>query len=273
MTVAWAMRRTLPQPIICLITDRTLASGRPLEEVVAAAVEGGVTMVQLREKDLPAPALLDLAVRLRGAIGRDALLLINGSLQVALDAGADGVHLPADAALPLTRLRGAARRSGGPGATAALQAPDEPPVHQAVGRESRVAVAPPAGGYDGLLVGRSVHSLAEIATAASAGADYVELGTIFPSRSHPGGTVQGTGIITQAARSGVPVLAVGGITGANAADVIAAGASGVAVISAILADRDPRGAARRLADAVREAWARVHGMDADGRARAPRPEP
>jgi thiamine-phosphate pyrophosphorylase len=214
--------------MICLITDRTLATDRPLEAVVAAAVEGGVTMVQLREKDLPPPELLDLALRLRGAIGNDALLLVNGPLAVAVDAAADGIHLPSDG------------------------------IATHIARQT-------CGGT--MLVGRSVHRTAEVAAAAAEGVDYVELGTIFPSRSHPGGRVQGLGPITEAARSGVPLLAVGGITDTNAADVIAAGASGVAVISAILADRDPCAAARRLADTVHEAWRQAHPRETAGAAR------
>jgi thiamine-phosphate pyrophosphorylase len=228
LTPPRATRPTLRLPLVCLITDRSLATNRPLEVMVAAAVEGGVNMVQLREKDLPQLELLDLALRIRGAIGNDAHLVVNGPIAVAVDASADGVHLPSDG------------------------------LATHVARQS-------CGGT--MLLGRSVHCIAEVAAAVAEGVDYVELGTIYPSRSHPGGPAQGLGSIAAAARSGVPVLAVGGITAANAPDVIAAGASGVAVISAILADRDPRAAARRLADAVHEAWRRTHPAEAAGAAR------
>ncbi len=217
MTPPRATRPQLRQPIVCLITDRTLARTRPLEELVAEAVAGGVTMVQLREKDLPTAELLELALRIRGAIGRDASLIVNERIAVATEVGAEGVHLP----------------SNGLATHLARQV---------------------AGGT--MLVGRSVHNLPEVARAVGEGVDYVELGTIFPSRSHPGGAIQGLEPIRAAARAGVPVIAVGGITQANAADVIAAGAAGIAVISAILADPDPRSAARRLVDAVQEAWRR-----------------
>jgi thiamine-phosphate pyrophosphorylase len=215
LTLPRAGRPPLPRPIICLITDRTLVTDCPLEELVAAAVAGGVNMVQLREKDLPPDELLDLTLRIRDVIGSDARLLVNGSLDVAIDAVADGVHLPSD------------------GIATAM---------------ARMA----CGGR--LLVGRSAHNVAEVTAAASTGADYVELGTIFPSRSHPDGEVQGLAPLAIAACFGVPILAVGGIDAVNAEAVMAAGASGVAVISAILADPDPQDAARRLADVVRRAW-------------------
>jgi thiamine-phosphate pyrophosphorylase len=233
LTPPRAARPPLHLPIVCLITDRTLATDRPLEAAIAEAVAGGVNMVQLREKDLPQRELLDLARRIRGAIGHDAALLVNGPLAVAVDAGADGVHLPSDGL----------------------------PIH--VARQA-------CGGT--MLVGRSAHRIAEAAAAAAEGADYVELGTIYPSRSHPGGPAQGLEPVAAAARSGVPVLAVGGITATNTAEIIAAGASGVAVISAILADRDPRAAASRLAAAVHEAWHRAHPPEAVSAARPARGE-
>jgi thiamine-phosphate pyrophosphorylase len=240
--------------MVCLITDRTLSPDRSLEAVVAAAVEGGVNMVQLREKDLPPDELYSLAHRIRGAIGHDALLIINGSLKVAIEIDADGVHLPSDAGLsdpdPFPPpLRGGIREGG---------STPNPSLTLEIARRGAGAT---------LLVGRSVHSLPEVARAAADGADYVELGTIYPSRSHPGGAAQGVQAITQAARSGLPVLAVGGITPANAPDVIAGGASGVAVISSILADSDPRAAARRLVHAVQAAWERAESSPAASAAR------
>ncbi len=215
MTLPRATRPPLAQPTVCLITDRTLAGDRPLEELVAEAVAGGVTMVQLREKDLSGDELLDLAQRIREAIGGDASLVINARVEVAVEVAAAGVHLPSD-----------------------WLATDF----------ARWAVGPT------MLIGRSVHSVAEATRAANEGMDYVEFGTIFPSRSHPGGASQGLEPIRAAAAVGVPVIVVGGITAENAADVIAAGASGIAVISAILADPNPRLAARQLADVVIEAW-------------------
>ncbi len=96
---------SLPRPCLMLVTDRSLCAGADgLVAAVAAAVEGGVDAVQLREKDLPPEDLLPLAQRLREATLGRALLLVNGPLDVALAAGADGVHLP-EAATPVSRPR------------------------------------------------------------------------------------------------------------------------------------------------------------------------
>ncbi len=195
-----------------LVTDRK-RSRLPLAEAVARAVAGGVDLVQVREKDLPAAELFELVVSIRRVAGR-AVLLVNDRVDIALAAGADGVHLPENGLPP-----GVARRLLGP----------EP------------------------VLGRSAHDLAILETGElEAGRlDYLLVGTVFPSPSHPGLPAAGTGIIADfAARSPVPVLGIGGITAANCGDVIAAGAAGVAVISAILDSEDPEGAARGLKAAM-----------------------
>jgi thiamine-phosphate pyrophosphorylase len=214
--VSSGARARSPGPIVCLITDRQLVGDGSLPQVVAEAVDGGVTMVQLREKDLPTRDLLELASRLREVVRPPALLLVNGRADVAFTVQADGVHLPSDG-LPIAGAR---------------------------------AVLP-----EGSLIGRSAHRIHEVEQARADGADYVELGTVFASWSHPGGATIGVQGIQAAARIGIPLLAVGGITPENAADVIRAGANGVAVISTVLAAPDPGRAAERLAQAVREAWA------------------
>jgi thiamine-phosphate pyrophosphorylase len=198
-----------------LVTDRRACDGRPLEQVVEAAVEGGVNMVQLREKDLPARELYDLAQRLRQIVGTQALLLVNDRVDVALAAGAHGVEL-GGTALPCDVARSLA--------------PD-------------------------LLIGRSVHDVANAATAVSSSADLLVVGTMFASRSHPGLTPAGPSLVRKVgAVTGVPLVGIGGITAANATQVIAAGASGVAAITSITMASDPRDAAARLARAVNEAW-------------------
>ncbi len=88
----------LPGPCLMLVTDRALTGGGDrLVEAVAAAVDGGVNTVQLREKDLAPPDLAHLAGRLRAAIDGRALLIVNGNADVASEIAADGLHLPADA--------------------------------------------------------------------------------------------------------------------------------------------------------------------------------
>ena len=206
----------LPIPCLTLITDRRLCQRLSLEEAVARAVGGGINAVQLREKDLAAAELVPLADHLR-AITRDkALLIVNSRLDVALLCGADGVHLP----------------ERGPSVAATRRL---------------------AG--DGLIIGRSVHSAEEAVKAEEEGADYVQVGAIFPTRSHPGPPA-GPGLVESvAARVTIPIVAVGGITARNVGEVMQAGARGAAVISAILGSPSPGAAARRLAEAMVEAAA------------------
>ena len=206
--------RSARRPVLALVTDRTLTPGG-LETAVAEALEGGVDLVQLRERDLPAARLLAVAQRLREVTRGRALLFVNDRLDVALACGADGVQLPEDG-LPVAE----ARRLAGP------------------------AIA----------IGRSVHDVAGALAAAQAGADLLLVGTIYPSRSHLGGPVSGPGLISQV-RAVLPdfsglLLGIGGITSANAGEVLAAGADGVAVISSILGAADVRGATEELRAAL-----------------------
>jgi thiamine-phosphate pyrophosphorylase len=208
-------RPVLPLPIVMLVTDRIACGDRRLDEIVEAAVEGGVNVVQLREKDLPAAELYALAVRLRLTVGSQALLFVNDRIDVALAAGAHGVQLGGDA-LPIEAARSLA--------------PD-------------------------LLIGRSVHDVGAAADGIRNGADLLVVGTMFATRSHPGMTPAGPSLVRKVARSAtVPLVGIGGITPANATQVIAAGASGVAAISSLVSALDPRDAAARLTSAVDQAW-------------------
>jgi thiamine-phosphate pyrophosphorylase len=204
----------LPTPCLTLITDRRLCQGLSLEEAVARAVAGGVDVVQLREKDLTVAQLVPLADRLRAITQEKALLIVNSRLDVAQLCAADGVHLP--------------ERGASVAATRRL-----------------------AG--DGLIIGRSVHSVEEAVKAQEEGADYVQVGAIFPTQSHPGPPAGLALLESVAARVTIPVLAVGGITAENVGKVMQAGAAGAAVISAVLASPSPAAAARRLAEAMAEA--------------------
>ena len=202
---------------IYLITDRTQTNGRDLIEVVAAACRGGVRAVQLRERDLDTRSLLALARALRETTREHgALLLINDRVDVALACGADGVHLPANS------FRVADAR-------------------QLLGAER--------------LIGVSTHSVAEAARAA---ADFVVCGPVFDTPSkRPFGPPLGLDTLRRAAAAcAAPLIAVGGITAKNAAEVLAVGAAGIAVIRAVLAAPDPEGAARALCAAGRAATAR-----------------
>lgn len=203
-----------------LITDRRRLRGRALDEVVALAVEGGVNVVQLREKDFSGGELYDLAIALRSALSGRALLIVNDRLDVALAAGADGVHLP-EHSIPAAS------------------------VWELAGD---------------LLVGRSVHSVEAAVRAAAAGVDYVQVGTVYETASKPGVPLGGIALVRAVAQAvRVPVVAVGGVMAERVPELVAAGADGVAVIGAILDADDPQRAARglrRALDGAHEAAAR-----------------
>ena len=211
-------RLRLSFPSLCLVTDRRVCPTDELTHRVAAAVDGGVDIVQLRDKEMPGAALLDLADKLRETIAGRALLLINERADVALAARADGVQL-GEAALPTREVRSIMGDAG--------------------------------------TIGRSVHSVAGACEAAESGADFLLVGTMFATSSHPGEEPSGPGLLARIAAAGVtiPLLGIGGITERNAGQVISAGAHGVAVITSILGSDDPRRAAQRLKDSMVDAVA------------------
>ena len=206
---------SLPRPIVALVTDRNLAGGPDaLIDAVAQAVDNGVNLVQMREKDLPDAMQLALAQRLREVTNGKALLFINDSVSIAEASGADGVQLTENS-------RSIA--------------------------SARARMARP------LLVGRSVHGVDAAREAAAQGADLLVVGTVYDSPTHPGQPPAGVGLVGWCAQPGVPVVGIGGITAQNAGAVMQAGASGVAVISAILGSANPADAAARLAAAISDA--------------------
>jgi thiamine-phosphate pyrophosphorylase len=158
----------------------------------AALSAAGIDAVQLREKQLDDRALYDLVVQARAALPRPARLLVNGRADVALAAGADGVHLPADG-VPAGALR---TRFGG-----------------------------------SLLIGVSTHRLDEVAEARRAGADYVVFGPVYPTPAKAGtGSPVGAPGLARAAAHDIPVYALGGVTLDRFPEVAAAGAAGIAGI-------------------------------------------
>jgi thiamine-phosphate pyrophosphorylase len=180
------------------------ASWTALPALAATAARAGVDVVQVRERGLEDRALLAIAKAVRLAIaGTHARLVINERIDVALAAGADGVHLP-----------GSSVTCG----------------------QARTIVA------DGFLVGRSVHSVADaIAAEGAGGCDYLVFGTVFESESKPAGhRVAGLGALAEVcAAVRLPVLAIGGITPARVPDVVKAGASGIAAIGLFAAGGEP----------------------------------
>jgi thiamine-phosphate pyrophosphorylase len=215
------LRQSPSSPALMIVTDRRVATGRAMLDRLASmldVVTAGAAIVQIREKDLDGAALLALA-REVVAVARPhgAAVMINDRLDVALAAGADGVHLP-ESGLSIVE----ARR-----------------VAAACGRS--------------IVVGCSRHSAAGVGEAAAAGADLVVLGPIWatPSKAIFGAPL-GLEALT-AARAGVgtlAIIAIGGVdTAARAAAARQAGATGVAAIRALWGADDPAAAARALAGA------------------------
>lgn len=192
-----------------LVTDRRQTAGRPLLAVLQDALEAGVKAVQLRERDLPARELLDLARALRALTrSHGARLLINDRIDLVLAVGADGVHLRADS-LPVA----AARR---------LLGPDR-------------------------LIGQSVHRVEDVSMAEAEGADFAVLGPVYdtPSKRAYGPPI-GLRPFEETRDCRIPVLAIGGITAARVGELRRAGARGIAVISSVLAAASPHAATREL---------------------------
>ena len=198
---------------LCLVTDRR-AIERDLVLVVAECAAAGLPAVQLREKDLGAGDLLVLARQLREVMHpHGAKLVVNDRVDVALAAGADGVQRTSTS-MAIVDMRGVA-----------------------AGR---------------LHVGASVHALDEAVAADAAGADWIVFGPVYDTPSKRAyGAPQGLAklaAVTKAMRA--PVIAIGGITIDRVPEVLAAGASGVAVITAILAAPSPVDATKRFLDAL-----------------------
>jgi len=200
-----------------VITDTTIQDRFDHEELARLAIAGGADTIQLRDKLLSDEDLIAVA---RGVLAVCRLagvpLVVNDRIQVAAESGADGVHLGHDDA-PI----GAARTALGPGA----------------------------------MVGGTAATAEEVAQVAEAGADYVGFGHIYPTstKQKPGPPVGLDGLGRACAAARIPVIGIGGITAETAAEVVRAGAWGVAVIGAVCAAGDPMGAARALAVAVETA--------------------
>jgi thiamine-phosphate pyrophosphorylase len=179
------------------VTDRR-RFGLSIDALVAraaAAARAGVDVIQLRERDLPDRELAALARTIVAAVaGTPARVLVNDRADIAIAAGASGVHLRGDSA-PASRIR---------------------------------AMVP--GGF---VIGRAVHSLDDVdAAVAGGGADYLLFGTVFPSEGKPDGhPVAGLDALRQACvRSSLPVIAIGGMNDARVAAVRDAGAAGFAAV-------------------------------------------
>jgi thiamine-phosphate pyrophosphorylase len=192
-------------PSLYVVLDRSATRGRDLGDVLEAAIAGGCRMVQLREKSWPSGTLLPLAERLRARCARAAVtFIVNDRVDLAVAVGADGVHLGQD---------------------------DLPP------RAARPLLP------SSMILGLSTHSVEQARAARDAGADYIAVGSMFPTATKPDFQLVGPELLRKLrSEIRVPLIGIGGITPANVAEVIRAGADGIAVISAVCGAQDPRAA-------------------------------
>lgn len=205
-----------PGPLL-VITDRKSAGESDLEQTATAAFRGGCRWIMVREKDLDTLALIPIAARVVAAAQpTGARVLINGDVDAALAVDAHGVHLPQS----------------------------EPVNHSvAAARYKMTGIR---------MIGVSAHSPAEARAAEEAGADYITLSPIFETASKPG---YGPALGTEALRAiavavSIPVLALGGVSPANAGACMAAGAAGIAVMGSVMGAQSPEAVVRDLLAAL-----------------------
>lgn len=195
---------------VYLVTDSALCGIRGVPETARLAVAGGATVVQIRDKHASAPEFIALARATQAAIaGTGAKLIINDRLEVARAVGADGIHI-GQSDMPYLD----ARRIMGPNA----------------------------------IIGLSVETMDHVAQAEEWGVDYMGISPIFdtPTKTDTAPAWGLDGLARARSATSCPLVGIGGINPENTADVIRAGADGVAVVSAICAAKDPEAAARNL---------------------------
>lgn len=204
--------------LLHVLTDRDWSRGRDFLTVATAALDGGATIIQLRDKTASTRLLIEEGLALRTLTReRGALLIVNDRLDVALAVEADGAH---------------------------------------VGQEDMpVALARRLLGSERML-GVSAATRQEAEEAMAGGADYLGVGPIYPSQGKvDAGPATGVELLTLLSEQyTIPLVAIGGITAANAAEVMQAGASGVAVITAVVHAEDIVAATRHLRMAVETAY-------------------
>ena len=197
---------------LCLVTDRAFAKGRPLIDIAAAGVRGGVTMVQLREKSAPTRAFLEEARALKAVLAPLGIpLVVNDRVDVALAIAADGVHV-GQTDMPVGEVRN-------------LLGPHK-------------------------IIGLSITDAGQMRQADAGAADYLGIGPLYAQSTKADASVplgpEGFQRL-RLMRPDRPVMAIGGLTPANSAAVLRAGADGLAVVSALVAASDPEAVARDFA--------------------------
>lgn len=195
---------------LCLVTDRDIAGDRSLVDIVAAAVQGGVTMVQLREKTATTREFLEAARALKALLAPLGVpLVINDRVDIALAVDAEGVHV-GQTDMPVDQVRALA---------------------------------------GGRIVGLSITNAEQMSREDARKVDYLGVGPLYLQQTKAdASTPLGVeGFRRLRAMSEKPVMAIGGLKADNSAPVIAAGANGLAVVSGIIGAPDPAAAARRFA--------------------------
>jgi thiamine-phosphate pyrophosphorylase len=199
---------------VYLITDATLCGVRGVLDTVREAVAGGTTMVQLRDPHAKTRPLVDRARALVALLRPHKIpFIVNDRVDVALAADADGVHVGQSDMTPT---------------------------------DARALIGP------GKILGLSITSEADLDRSDLSGVDYLGVGPIYasPTKADAAPPMALGGLAAIAERTNLPIVAIGGLHAGNAAEVIAAGASGVSVVSAICAAPDAEAAARELAEVV-----------------------
>lgn len=197
-----------------LVTDRGLAGDRDIEEIVRRSVEGGATMVQLREKSIDTREFIELALRLKALLKPYGVpLIINDRVDVTLAADADGVHI-GQSDMPYDMAR-------------RLLGPDR-------------------------IIGLSVENFGQIAEANALDVDYIGISPVFatPTKTDTAAPFGLEGLRKAVELSVHPTVAIGGMNASTAAEVISTGTDGIAVVSAIVCADDPCTASRRLLETM-----------------------
>ncbi|MEL7464991.1 MAG: thiamine phosphate synthase [Pseudomonadota bacterium] len=200
-----------------LVTDPSLCPGPALVDTVIAAVRGGASMIQLRDKDAAPSARVEAARALKAALaGAGVPLVVNDDVEAAIAADADGVHIGQDDGDPA-----AARHRLGPGK----------------------------------IIGLSCNTPEHVAAADPRLVDYLGLGTVFPTSTKGDckPSVGFDGLAAMARIAATPTVAIGGLKASHAAGVLGAGCDGLAVVSAICGQPDPERAARDIRRAIDQA--------------------
>lgn len=195
--------------LLYAVTDRTWLKGRTLADVVEEAIKAGVTFLQLREKNLEYDAFLQLAREIKCVTDKYKIpYVINDNVQVAMAAGADGVHVGQGDMSP---------------------------------KDVRKIIGPDK------ILGVSAQTVEQAVLAEESGADYIGVGSVFPTSTKLDAEAVSLETLKEICKAvSIPVVAIGGINKDNAIKLAGSGIDGIAVVSAIFAREDIASAAREL---------------------------